>query len=81
MALDTFEERQAYIEQCERQIRDAEVQAYRSRLKWEEFELQMQVWHLTYELWVYTELAPLIYRGMFDPTFCCPVDGEGNAKV
>jgi hypothetical protein len=74
MEFDTFEERQAYIEQCQRDIREAEAKMAEQRLRQLKFDLAMQSWHLQYEVWVWTELAPLIYRGMFDPTFCRPSD-------
>lgn len=73
MALDTFEERQAYFEQCSRENHAAQVEQLRFSQRMAEFEAAMQMVGLRYEIYVWTELAPLIYRGMFDPTFCARV--------
>jgi len=72
MDLDTFEQRAAYIERCELEMRECQAKVAESKRLQEQFDQTMQLWHLQYEIWVWTELAPLIYRGMFDPTFCRP---------
>jgi len=73
MELDTFEKRAAYIEQCSAQIRKQEADMAAIKLRQMEFDLAMQTFQIQYQVWVWTGLAPLIYRGMFDPTFCNPV--------
>ena len=73
--LDTYEKRAAYIERCWAQIRKQEAE---SKLRQMEFDLLLQTWQMQYQVLVWTGLAPLIYRGMFDPTFCSPAKSAGD---
>lgn len=62
----------AIIQRCELECREAMARNERQKALMAEFDARMQAWHLQYQIWVYTKLAPLIYRGMLDPTFCAP---------
>jgi len=64
----TFEGRQAYIEKCELEIREAEAKVARMRAMQAELDAKLQAFWMQYEF----EMRTLIYRGMFDPTFCAP---------
>jgi hypothetical protein len=69
--MDTFEERQAYIEKCELEMRESIAKAARFRELFEEANATLQAFLAQYN----AELAMLIYRGMFDPNFCKPAGG------
>lgn len=70
MAFDTFEERAAYIQKCEIEISDAVLRVARGNAVMEQFNATMQAFWTQYSI----ETTMLIYRGMFDPNFCKPVD-------
>jgi hypothetical protein len=70
--MDTFEERQAYIEKCELENRESQAWAARQNALMEQFNATLQAFWLQYNL----EMATLIYRGMFDPNFCKPAGTE-----
>lgn len=68
MDMDTVEGRQAYIEKCELEMRELHGRAAVERAQYEAFNLALQA-HLAF---YNAQIATLIYRGMFDPTFCQP---------
>jgi len=72
--METFEERQAYIDKCWLEIREAEAQSMRQKAIMDQFNLAMQAAWLEYSV----NITTLIYRGMFDPTFCKPAETEGK---
>lgn len=76
MELETFEQRQAYIDKCWLEIREAEARNARQKAVMEQFDLEMQLFWMRYNI----EISTLIYRGMFDPTFCKPSDTPGEPK-
>ncbi len=71
--MNTFEERQAYIDQCWREIRESEAKVARSKAMYEEVNIRLQAFWQQYN----AEMAVLIYRGMFDPNFCKPGGDHG----
>jgi hypothetical protein len=73
MALDTFEERQAYIRKCELEMLEAHARSARQRALMDQVDAALQAYLLQYQI----EITTLIYRGMFDPTFCAP---QSNRK-
>lgn len=66
----TSEECAALIEKCELEMRESMAKAARSKALYEEFNAKIQAFWLQYNL----EMTTLIYRGVFDPTFCRPND-------
>jgi hypothetical protein len=76
MELETFEQRQAYIDKCWLEIREAEARVARQNALMEQFNATLQAFWTQYN----AEITMLIYRGMFDPTFCKPSDTPGEPK-
>lgn len=64
----TFEGRQAYIDKCEAEIAAAIAKSERQRAEYELLNARIQAVWMQFNL----EITTLIYRGMFDPTFCAP---------
>lgn len=73
----TFESRQAYIEKCEGEMRQAMAENARRRAEYEQFNAELQAILLQFDL----EMTALIYRGMFDPAFCAPRQEQKPAGV
>jgi hypothetical protein len=67
--MNTFEERAAYIAKCHQEIEENVKRIEDSKQRYAHFELQMSLFWAKYNI----EIATLIYRGMFDPTFCQPI--------
>lgn len=72
--MDIFEERQAYIDKCWLEIREAEARSTRQKAMMDQFNAAMQAIWLEYSV----NISTLIYRGMFDPTFCKSAETEGK---
>jgi hypothetical protein len=75
MDLETFEQRQAYIDKCILEMRESQAKAARTRALYDEANAILQAFWTQYN----AELATLIYRGMFDPNFCKPAAAEPPA--
>lgn len=65
MMPDTFEGRQAYIEECERQMREqvAKYEASKAHYEWVTQQINLAV--MQYNM----AMTSLIYRAFFDPNF------------
>lgn len=73
----TFEGRQAHIEKCELEMRESQAKVARMHAMQAELDARLQAFWMQYNF----EMTTLIYRGMFDPTFCAPqANPEGLPK-
>jgi type II secretory pathway component PulM len=68
MMPDTFEERQAYIEKCEQEMREAVAKHERSKAHYESINRAIQTALMQHSL----AMTSLIYNAMFNPNFGKP---------